>query len=870
MKERTEVKLEKARLREDKDIAGSLHPLIKEWFFSKFKEFSLPQKYGVMPIWERRNILISAPTGGTKTLTAFLSILNYLVGLAEKNELEDKVYAVYISPLKALSNDIHVNLTQPLKEIGEIAERNKINLQKIRISLRTGDTTTAERTKQTKKSPHIFITTPESLAIILNSKKFGESFKAVEYVIVDEIHALANKRGVHLSLSLERLGEMSVIKPVRIGLSATIEPLDEIAKFLVGNEKEGECIIADIDFHKKLDVEVLMPVEDLIETTGEELHESLYNLIDKLIQEHKTTLIFTNTRSATERVIHHLKEKFPESYAENIGAHHSSLSKEHRFDIEDRLRKGKLKVVVTSTSLELGIDIGYIDLVILLGSPKSSARAMQRIGRSGHKLHDTARGRFIVLDRDDLVECSVMKKEIIERKIDKVQIPKNCLDVLSQQIFGMAIYKIWDIKEMFDLIRKSYCYGNLSYEDFLSVISYLSGEYALEHRQVYSKIWYDKDTGQIGKKGKLARVIYMTNIGTIPDESYVTVEIVKGGEGGQTVGKIDEAFLERMKPGDIFVLGGNKYQFLYNRGMKAYVNSSVNRPPTIPSWFSEMLPLSFDLALEISRFRGLIEEKLKSKKSPEEIKGFISDFCYIKKDAAEKIYEYMEIQHKYLGIPSDKKIIIENYKSEKNYFLFHSLFGRKVNDALSRGIGYLIGQQGGRDIEIGINDNGFYLAGERIDENKIQKVFEFLNKGNIEKVLGEAINKTELFKRRFRHNAVRSLMILRSYKGNRKSAGKQQFRSHFVQAAVEKISKEFPILKETRREILEDVMDLENTKKVLDWIKEKRIKIEHKKKPLPSPFAINLIMQGRYDLIKMEDKIEFLKRIHKLIQGQVE
>ncbi|HUS51220.1 MAG TPA: DEAD/DEAH box helicase, partial [Candidatus Paceibacterota bacterium] len=495
-------KYQEAKLRTKEEIEKSLDPLVKEWFFSRFKEFSLPQLYGVMPIFERKNILISAPTGGTKTLTAFLSILNYLVGLSRKNELEDKIYCVYCSPLKALSNDIFVNLVKPLSEIEEIAKKQGVKLQKIRVALRTGDTPTAERSKMLKNPPHIFITTPETLAIVLTTTKFIELLKGVEFLIIDEIHALANKRGTYLSLSVERLEEASIMPLVRIGLSATVAPLEEIANFLVGQEvsenkknvenkktreDRRDCLIADVQFTKKTDIQVLTPVTDLIDTTALDLHSSLYKLIDELIQEHKTTVIFTNTRSATERVIHHLKEMFPSKYLENIGAHHSSLSREHRFDIEQRLREGKLKVVVTSTSLELGIDIGYIDLVILLGSPKSAARALQRIGRAGHKLHDIAKGRFVVLDRDDLIESCVLAKEAIERKIDKIQIPKNCLDVLSQQIYGMAIYKVWEEQEMFNLIKKSYCYKNLKREDFLDVLSYLAGEYALEHRNVYAK-----------------------------------------------------------------------------------------------------------------------------------------------------------------------------------------------------------------------------------------------------------------------------------------------------------------------------------------------------------------------------------------------
>ena len=855
-----------AKRYEDDEIYASLNPIVATWFKSKFGGFTEAQKYAIIPIRNRKNILVSSPTGSGKTLCCFASILSYLIGLAERNELENKVYAVYCSPLKALTRDVEVNLKQPLEEMEKIAEK-KFG---IRIAVRTGDTSIAERQKQMKNSPHILITTPETLSIVLNAPKFVENLKAVEFVIIDEIHALANKRGVHLSLSLERLEEMSKISPVRIGLSATISPLSEIAKFLVGYEqgKERKCEIAEISFEKKLDIDILVPV-DLDEASGEEMHSSLYKMIDELVQSHRTTLIFTNTRSATERVIHHLKEMFPSRYLEDIGAHHSSLSKEYRLNIEERLRKGELKCIVSSTSLELGIDIGYIDLVLLLGSPKSVARSCQRTGRSGHKLHETIKGRFIVLDRDDLVECSVMLKEIVERKIDNVQIPKNCLDVLSQQIYGMAISRVWDIEEMFSLIKKSYCYSELKREDFLAVLSYLAGEYALEHRNVYAKIWYDAENGKIGKRGKLARVIYMTNIGTIPDESFVSVVLAKreGGEGGR-IGMIDEKFLERIRPGDVFVLGGNRYQFLYSKGMKAYVSSSVHKPPNIPSWFSEMLPLSFDLALEIGRFRSLIDEKLR-KKSPEETQGFIQKFCYVSESVAKSVFEYMKLQHEYIGIPSSKKIIIENYKGEKNYFIFHSLFGRRVNDALSRAIAYLLGQNVGRDIEIGINDNGFYLCGERIDESKIKKALAFLKPENVEEVLGEAIERTEIFKRRFRHCAARSLMILRNYKGRNKSVGKQQVSSGFLLGTIQKLTKNFPILKETRREIFEEVMDIENAKVVLDWIKNGIVKIEHKTTNIPSPFSLNLIMQGHYDLIKIEDKVEFLRRMYEEYERMV-
>ena len=852
------TKITEAKLRNPEDIERVLHPLVRKWFFSKFEEFSLPQRYGVLSIWERKNILISAETGGTKTLTAFLSILNHLVNLAEKQELENKIYAVYTSPLKALSRDIHKNLIEPLEEIEKIAEKEGVKLQKIRISLRTGDTTTAERTKMSKNPPHILVTTPESLAIVLTSKNFVNHLSSVEFCIVDEIHSLDNKRGVYLSLTLERLNEVSKTFPVKIGLSATIEPMDEVAKYLVGIAPDRNVEIAKIILNKKIDVQVLSPVKNIIEDI--EVHGKMYELMSTLIQEHKTTLIFTNTRSATERVVNFLKEKFPTEYGdENIAAHHSSLSKSHRFDIEERLRDGKLKVVVCSTSLELGIDIGFIDLVLMLGSPKSSSRALQRLGRAGHNLHATSKGRFIILDRDDLIECCVIQKEMIERKINKIRFPKNCLDVLAQQIYGMAIYKIWQEKELFNLVRKSYCYSELTRSDFLDIISYLSGEYALEKNNIYGKIWYDPQSKEIGKRGKLARVLYMTNIGTIPEESFINVKIA-GSE--ESIGFIDETFLGRMKKGDVFVLGGRKYLYRYTRGMNLYVAAEVRRNPTIPSWFSEMLPLSFDSALEANKFRSLMKKQINSNASKQKVIDLIMPNLYVPKETAEAIYNYFLEQHSFLEIPSESTIIVEKFiDNGKKYLLFHTLYGRRVNDTLSRAYGYIIGVLGGRDVEVGITDNGFYLAGENM---MLNRAISELKEKNIEQILKEAINNTDVLARRFRHCAARSLMILRSYKGLRKTVGKQQMKSHFLLAAVKKISNEFPILREARREVLEDLMDIENTKLVLKWIEQKKVAFKIIETQLPSPFALHLILQGHSDLIRIEDKQAFLRRMHEL------
>ncbi len=849
------------------ELLNILSPLVKKWFFSRFTEFSLPQLFGVMEIHSRSNILVSAPTGATKTLTAFLSILNELVSSSESGNLQDKIYAVYISPLKALNEDIKVNLVEPLKEMERLAGK-KLG---IRVAVRTGDTTASEKSKMLKKPPHILITTPESLAIVLSSYRFIELLKAVEWCVVDEVHALAeNKRGVHLSLSLERLQQLSP-SMTRVGLSATIAPLDKVAHFLVGNDGKAprDCKICDVQFVKKMDLKVLSPVPDLIDAEQLKMHDALYTLVDGLIQSHRTTLIFTNTRSATERVIHHLKEKFPKNYAaaeQTIGAHHGSLSKTHRHSIEQRLREGKLKVVVSSTSLELGIDIGFIDLVILLGSPKSVARALQRIGRSGHRLQSVSKGRIIVLDRDDMVECAVLLKSAIERKIDRIHIPENCLDVLAQQIYGIAIASKIHVNDLYRMIANSYCYRNLSLKDFNEVLDYLSGKYiSLEDRNIYAKIWHDAETGMIGRRGRLSRVIYMTNIGTIPDETFV---IVKIAGSDQVVGKIDEAFLERLKKSDVFVLGGDKYEFLYAKGMVAYVNATVYRPPTIPSWFSEMLPLSFDLALEIGKFRRLMEEKFSHNRSREEIIAFINDYLYVDSNTANSIYNYFREQFLFSEIPSDEKVIIENFSDRsRKYVVIHSLYGRRVNDCLSRAVAFVIARAQHKDVELGITDNGFYIAYDK--SVNVPAALKLLQSEKFEVVMNNAIDRTELLRRRFRHCASRALMILRNYMGRTKRVGRQQVSSQSLINAVKRISPDFSILKEARREVLEDLMDMPTTKNILKAIESKKIKLKAVSTETASPFALKIVVEAHTDVLKMEDRMDFLRRMHARILEKI-
>ena len=851
-----------------KEIYKKLHPYVKEWFENSFDDFTPAQKQAIPEIHKGNNILVSSPTGSGKTLTAFLSVINELTALADKGELEDKVYCIYISPLKALDNDIERNLEQPLKEIEKIAEKPL----GIRKAVRTGDTTQYQRTKMLKHPPHILITTPETLSILLVAPKFREKLSHVKYVIVDEIHSLAeNKRGVHLSLSLERLQHL-IGGFTRIGLSATVSPLEEVAKFLVGYEYgvERDCILVDINYLKELDIEVISPVDDIVIADDEDTRMATYALIDDLVMEHKTTLIFTNTRSATERYVYNLKKLYGEHFnSNNIMAHHSSLSKESRLETEEKLKKGELKAVVSSTSLELGIDIGYIDLVILINSPKSVSRALQRIGRSGHRLHEKSKGRIIVTDRDELVECSVLLKNAKEGKIDNIKIPKDCLDVLSQHIYGMGIENPWDIDYAYDVIRKSYCYKDLERDDYEDVLSYLAGEYVeLEERYVYAKIWIDYKENTFGKRGKLARMLYSTNIGTIPDHSAVIVKC-----DGEPIGKVEEDFMEKLKKGDSFVLGGRTYKFNYGKGMTINV-SPASGPPTIPSWYSEQLPLAFDLAVDIQRFRYILESKFQYGRSKEEIIEFLHEYLYVDEFAANSIYEYFNEQFLYAQIPHKQKLLVEYYTGfgGRKFVVFHSLFGRKTNDAIARAVAYVASDRNKRNITISITDNGFYLSSD--GKMGALEALKRLNPNNFENILIRSLDKTETLASRFRHCAGRSLMTLRRYKGHEKSVGRQQVRGKILLKYIQEMDNNFPILKESRREATEDYMDIKNAKRVISWISSGEMEIKTINTIIPSPFAFNLVSQGYLEVLKQNDKSEFTKRMHRAviekIKGQME
>lgn len=861
----------------DDEIYSMLTPYVSEWFRRKFGSFTVPQRMAIPEIKKGHNVLISSPTGTGKTLAVFLGLLDELYRLAEKGELYDQIYILYISPLRALDNDMKRNLLVPITEISQVASEMNIKVPEIRVAIRTGDTTQNERQKMLRKPPHILITTPESLAIILVAPKFRERLKSVRWVIVDEIHELCNnKRGVHLSLSLERLENLVGNKIIRIGMSATISPLEDVALYLTGYNDDGiprECRIIDARFSKPFEIRVLMPVKDIIYETTEKLNNSIYRELSKLISENRTTLVFTNTRSATERVVYKLKKMKLDGNgvidADSIEAHHSSLSRGIRLDVEEKLKKGQLKAVVCSTSLELGIDIGSIDMVALLSSPKSVSRLLQRVGRSGHNTQRVSKGRIIAVDRDDLVESTVLAKAAEERLIDSVKIPKNCLDVLAQHLVGMAIESKWKIEEAYKLIRRSYNYHDLPYEDFISTLRYLAGYHEeLKEMKVYAKIWIDEEEGIFGRKGGgKTRMIYYLNSGTIPDEAQIEVHTIDG----RFIGVLEEEFLEILEPGDIFVLGGKTYEFLKSKGSRAIVRPAEGQRPTVPSWFSEMLPLSFDSALLIGAFRRKVAELIKSQ-DKQNVIAWLEKEYNLSKYAAETIYEYIWEQLTFTNglVPSDKLILIETFEEKpvKN-IIFHTLFGRRCNQALSKAYAYQLSREYNTNVRITVTDNGFMLTIPWYINPDLEWLMKSVTSENIEALLNKALARTEMLTRIFRHCAVRSFMILKRYMGTEKSVNKLQLSAQNLLNLVTEISN-FPVLKEAYREILEDKMDIEAARQVLKWISNNNISIRFfTASDVPSPFSHSIVTQGYSDVVLMEDRRKIIQNLHRRLMEKL-
>ena len=887
---------------DDGDVLDRLAPVVQEWWVEQFGEyvpqnggfFTPPQKEAIPLIDDGENALIAAPTGSGKTLSAYTAIIDELFGKAREDDLDNSVYCLYVSPLKSLANDIHRNLEVPLDGITEKLDERDEDVE-IRHAIRHGDTSDSERQKMLETTPHILNTTPETLAILLNSPKFKEKLRSVEYVIVDEIHSLAeNKRGTHLSVALERLEAMADGSPTRIGCSATVEPLDTVAEFLVGCERTGpdgddwtprDCEVVDARFAREFDMELTTPADDLIDTPRDVIQGRFYSQLHDLIQEHTNTLVFTNTRSGAERVLHNLREEFDAYDEDNSGCHHGSLSKERRQEIERRLKEGSLDVVTTSTSLELGIDMPHIDLVVQVGSPKSVAALLQRVGRAGHQLGQTVTGRVVALDRDELVECAVMLKKATEGFVDRVFVPERAQDVATQHVYGMAINAVRPETDVKEILRSAYPYREYTDAEWEQLCRYLTADYpGMEEKNVYAKIWRDTndapdgehhyeeyDVGEhlIGKRGRMARVIYMTNIGTIPDSFTCDVYTRSGSEW---VGQLDEGYLDTLESGDVFVLGGDHFEYRYRRGSKVYVDRTSARP-TVPSWFSERLPLSYDLGREMLAFQRELLDRL-AEGGPPEVRLWLREFP-LDENTVRAITRMFSEQIAYAGsesVATDDRLVIEealDHDEYERHYYVHSGYGRRFNDGFSRLLAYRVAQRANANVQVAVADNGFTLSMPLNRKVDVTGLVEEIDPTEVRADLRASLDGTDLLQRYFRINATRALMILKRYKGYEKSASEQQVNAEMLLSFAEDLC-EFAVVEETYREILEDKLNVAGIEDVTGTIQSGDVAVETVRVDSPSPRAFGLATLLASDVVLAEDESAVLQAFHERVLEEID
>ncbi|MGH7264048.1 MAG: DEAD/DEAH box helicase, partial [Candidatus Rokuibacteriota bacterium] len=561
------------------------HPAVRSWFTHRFAGPTEPQRLGWPAIAAGEHTLITAPTGSGKTLAAFLWTLDALVQDAAAGRLEDRIHVVYVSPLKALNNDIHRNLAEPLAGIREAAREQGLELPELRAAVRTGDTPAPDRAAMARRPPHILITTPESLFILLASERMRGALAAVRWIIADEIHAVAGaKRGVHLALTLERLHALAARPPVRMGLSATVEPVDEIAALLTGCETPGgpprPCRIVDVGRRRTLDLAVVAPTTELGAVATNAVWDATYERLAAIVRQHRTTLIFANSRRLAERLAVRLTERLG---PDEVAAHHGSLSRKRRLLAEARLKAGEIRAIVATGSLELGIDVGAIECVCQVESPRAIATAVQRVGRSGHWLGATPTGRLFALTRDDLVECAALVRSIRAGRLDRVEIPARPLDVLAQQLVAATADREWDADRLFDLVRQAWPYRDLPRADFDAVLRMEAERLPTEPKGTAPRLHWDRVRGTVrGRRG--ARLAVVTSGGTIPDTTNYDV-VLEPGE--LKLGEVEEDFAQESMRGDIFTLGNAPWRIVRVQRGRMVVESAAGLPPTIPFWHGE-------------------------------------------------------------------------------------------------------------------------------------------------------------------------------------------------------------------------------------------------------------------------------------------
>lgn len=848
-------------------LRASLHPELAAWFTQRFGSFAPAQAIAIPEILAGRSVLLSSPTGSGKTLAAFLGVFDWLAKARDRQALPAGIVAVYLSPLRALAYDLRKNLQQPLDELG---------WDWLRVGARTGDTTTKERAQQRRRPPHILVTTPESLTLLLSQPGWMPAFRDTRFLILDELHALAeNKRGSMAVVAAERLEELRIAdsglridrsaipnpKPavVRIGLSATVSPLETVAGFLVGPGRP--CAIAEVTQRKPARIEVFSPLRDRAYPPAGYTATRMLAELGTFVGQRRTTLIFTNTRSGAEHIGLRLKQLMP-ALAEQIEVHHASLDRAVRLEVEDKLKRGELRAVVCSTSLEMGIDIGSIDTVVMVSAPKGVSRALQRIGRSGHSMGETSHGVLVASNINDLAECAVTARMMDRRELEPVRIHDNPLDVLAQTLVGLAVFESVTPDEAFALVRRSYAFRTLSRADFDRVLRYLGGGGAsLEqhYHEVFGKV-------RVGLHGcleltqrRVARDFYQ-NIGTIATESMVQVQL-----GRRKLGQVEESFMKGLRPGDVFVLNGRTIRLVETRLLTARVAAADSSVPTVPRWYANKMPLASGLAEEVVRLRHALAEQLLTTDETAAAAWLATNYS-LSAANARALVEHFALQARVSRIPTGEFFLIERFE-QRGYvhYFFHALIGRSANDALSRIVAQRVHETKGGNALTTIDDYGFLLTLRPFQTMEADEWRTLFRRADAEAALREALSESNLVKWQFRGVAQTGLMVPRRVRGQERGARALQWSSEIIFEVLRKHEPDHPLLEEAYAEATLRFLDLPRALAFMEHVTAQPWDFRVTERV--SPFAFGMYVSRIRETMTLEDPETTIERLYHEMYG---
>ncbi|HWR17957.1 MAG TPA: DEAD/DEAH box helicase [Terriglobales bacterium] len=871
---------------------GWAHPVVEEWFLQKFGSPTEPQEQGWPHILAGRTTLIAAPTGSGKTLAAFLACIDGLVRKALAGDLRDCTEVLYVSPLKALGNDIQKNLEGPVAEIMQLASERGYLMPEIRTAVRTGDTLALERQRMLRRPPHILVTTPESLYILLTAEKSRKNLAHVKTVIVDEIHAVAgDKRGSHLLLSLERLEEVTEQPPVRIGLSATQKPLEEIAHFLTGSERPAPAVV-DVGHRRQMDLAIEVPRSEMGPIATNEQWDETYDRLAELANQHRSTLVFVNTRRLAERVALHLGERLGE---DKVAAHHGSMARKLRLDAERKLKAGEIKLLVATASLQLGIDVGFVDLVCQLESPRAIAVALQRVGRAGHWRGAIPKGRFFPATRDDLVECAALVRAIQHGELDRVIIPQAPLDILAQQIVAEvaanshphiandsdalllpALESGLGEDELFELVKRAYCFRDLTRGLFEEVLAMLAEGIASKRGRYGAYLHWDRVNRRLrARRG--ARMTAITSGGAIPETALFNVVSMPEGV---TVGTVDEDFAVESLAGDIFLLGNTSWriQRVESRSGRILVEDAHGQPPNIPFWRGEAPARTIELSVHVGELRQRVSELMEAT-GPAELTSLLagsldqeplaSTIDWLKKECgldlpgAAQVIAHIVNGRAVLGaVPTQDTVIAERFFDEAGgmQLVIHAPFGARINKAWGLALRKRFCRSFNFELQAAATDNGLNISLAEQHSFPLADVFSFLQPESVFEVLQQAVlTGSPIFQTRWRWDANRSLALLRYQGGKKVPPQIQRMRSDDLLASVfpdvaacfENIEGEIqvpdhPLVKEVMKDVMHEAMDVEGLRRLLEGIRAGSVRTIAVDTPVPSQFSHEILNANPY------------------------